>query len=249
MCTILVAWQIDPEAPLMLTANRDELLARPTEGPQALVDEPRIVGGRDVLAGGTWIAVAAGGRVAAVTNRRVTSRDPARRSRGEIPVLLLRHQDDPAAQHAMAELDPADYNPGNVLYASRDHAYVAHLEGARTRMVELTPGLHAVTTVDLDDPDDAKVGRLLAGMEAIVARGHPVEEAVVRLEHLLEDHGPDRSAGLEAACIHGDVYGTRSSSSVILWADGRITYRHAPGRPCEHPREDVSSLLLASAPA
>ena len=177
------------------------------------------------------------------------TRDPARRSRGELPVSLLRHTDDADAERAMAALDPADYNPANVLHASRDHAFVVHLEGVRPRLLELTPGLHALTTVDLDAPDDAKVGRLLAGMEAIVARSHPVEEAVVRLEHLLEDHGPDRSAGLEAACIHGDVYGTRSSSSVILWADGRITYRHAPGRPCEHPREDVSSLLLAGTPA
>ena len=249
MCTILVAWRIDPEAPLMIAANRDELVARPTEGPQALVDEPRIVGGRDVLAGGTWMAVAHDGRVAAVTNRRVGARDPARRSRGELPVSLLRRGGDAGAERAMGALDPAEYNPANVLYASREHAFVTHLEGLRPRLVELTPGLHAVTTVELDDPDDAKVGRLLAGMEAIVARSHPVEEAVVRLEHLLEDHGPDRRAGIDAACIHGDVYGTRSSSSVILWADGRITFRHAPGRPCEHPREDVSSLLLAGTPA
>jgi uncharacterized protein with NRDE domain len=248
MCTILVAWRVDPEAPLMLAANRDELLARATEGPQVLVDDPRVAGGRDVVAGGTWLAVAADGRVAAVTNRRVeTTRDPARRSRGELPLRVLSARGDPGAEHVLADLDPADYNPANLLSASRDHAFVAHLEGPRSRVVELTPGVHVLSTVDLDAPGDEKVGRLLAGMEAIVARSHPAEELVVRLEHMLEDHGPDRSAGLGAACIHGDVYGTRSSSSVVLWADGRVTYRHAPGRPCEHAREDVSALLVHGA--
>ncbi len=60
----------------MLAANRDEFLGRPRPPPAVLVDRPRIAGGRDLLAGGTWMAVAADGRVAAVTNRRSEMRDP-----------------------------------------------------------------------------------------------------------------------------------------------------------------------------
>src|SRR5579859_5683856 len=95
MCTILLAWQNVNDADFVLAANRDELIDRPAEPPQLLVNNPPIVGGRDLLGGGTWLAVAEGERVCAVTNRRTgikgeVIRDPSRRSRGEIPVEALR---------------------------------------------------------------------------------------------------------------------------------------------------------------
>ncbi|HET9051401.1 MAG TPA: NRDE family protein [Candidatus Dormibacteraeota bacterium] len=242
MCTILVAWRVDREAPVLLAANRDELIARPTHAPGVLREAPRVAGGRDAVAGGTWLAVSAAGRVAAVTNRRAGLRDPSRRSRGELPLLLLDAEPGSAAT-VIAGLDPSRYNPANLLDATVDRVLVGQLEGERATVAELSPGVHALTTVDVDDRRDAKVARLLAGAEAILARGHPAEEILVRLERLLEDHGPGRLAGPDAACIHGDVHGTRSSSSVVLWADGRVTYRVAPGRPCEHPRADLSALL------
>lgn len=245
MCTILIAWRVAPGAPLVLAANRDELLARETGGPRLLMERPRAAGGIDLLAGGTWMAVGAPGRVAAVTNRHVERRDPSRRSRGELPLDLLAQPDDVAVEARLTALDFAAYNPCNVLHISRDRALVAHVEASGVGLVELTPGAHVLTTVDLDAAGDAKVARLRAGMEAIVARQHPATELVERMEGLLRDHGPDRAAGLGAACIHGDVYGTRSSSSAVLWAGGGVTYRHAAGRPCVTPHEDVSALLTA----
>jgi len=241
--SILVAWRVTAGAALVLAANRDELLARETGGPRVLRDQPRAVGGVDLVAGGTWMAVAPG-RVAAVTNRQVGVRDPARRSRGELPLDLLGEPDDDAVERRLTSLDPAAYNPCNALHVSRGRALVAHLDGSgRARLVELDPGPHVLTTVDVDAADDARVARLRAGMEAVVARCHPAAELLQRLERLLQDHGPDRAAGPDAACIHGDVYGTRSSSSAVVWDDGRVGYRHAPGRPCVTPREDLTALL------
>ena len=51
------------------------------------------MGGRDLVAGGTWLAVDDGGTVCAVTNRhpgtgKPEPPDPTRRSRGEIPLSL-----------------------------------------------------------------------------------------------------------------------------------------------------------------
>jgi hypothetical protein len=37
------------------------------------------------------------------------------------------------------------------------------------------------------------------------------------------------------------------SSSLIAFADGICTYRHADGRPCEHPYQDMSGLLSRAA--
>ena len=90
MCTILLAWRCVADADVVLAANRDELVARASAPPGLLSEHPRIAGGRDLVAGGTWLAVAADGRLCAVTNRRTGSvdevrRDPDRLSRGEIP--------------------------------------------------------------------------------------------------------------------------------------------------------------------
>jgi hypothetical protein len=44
---------------------------------------------------------------------------------------------------------------------------------------------------------------------------------------------------VDAACIHGDVYGTVSASTVIA-GNGRLVYEHAPGRPCVTPFTQVA---------
>ncbi|MBA3818911.1 MAG: NRDE family protein, partial [Deltaproteobacteria bacterium] len=65
MCTIALLIEVVAGAPLVLAANRDELYARPTRSPEVLRATPRIVGGVDVLSGGTWLAVRADARFAA----------------------------------------------------------------------------------------------------------------------------------------------------------------------------------------
>src|ERR1700682_4554219 len=89
MCLILVAWRAHADYPLVLAANRDEFHAR-AAAPAAWWQDPKILAGRDLVAGGTWLAVAPDGRFAALTN----DRDPAlpqrdARSRGELVPATL----------------------------------------------------------------------------------------------------------------------------------------------------------------
>ena len=90
MCTVIVAWQCYPDAPLVIAANRDELLGRPSDPPLLLTSEPPRWGGRDRLAGGTWLAVDPAGRIGAVTNRHpggvLPTLDASRRTRGTLPL-------------------------------------------------------------------------------------------------------------------------------------------------------------------
>src|SRR2546425_10576574 len=69
MCLIAVA-NGSQKFPLVIAANRDEFYARPTRPAHAWDDDPRVIGGRDLRAGGSWLAVRRGGRFAAVTNVR-----------------------------------------------------------------------------------------------------------------------------------------------------------------------------------
>ena len=239
MCTILLAWKCLPGTPIVLAANRDELIARPNAPPGPLHTNPLIVGGRDLVAGGTWLAVAADGTICAVTNRHPAvgppgAPDPARRSRGEIPVAMLTA--DPAGVPArLAGLRPGIYNPVNVLWLSAERALVAHVDDSGpVRVVDLAPGPHVLTTRDVDDATNPKVAMLRAGMDRALAAADDPDSTVTRLRAILADHTSASDSPVDAACIHGDVYGTVSASTVIA-GEGRLVYEHAPGRPCVTP--------------
>ena len=63
-------FQTVPGAPLIVAANRDELYERPSVAMTVLRQGgPRILGGRDELAGGTWLAVNEHAVVAALVNQ------------------------------------------------------------------------------------------------------------------------------------------------------------------------------------
>jgi uncharacterized protein with NRDE domain len=234
VCTILLAWRCAPGAPAVLAANRDEFLGRASAPPALLARDPRIAGGRDLVAGGTWLAVAADGGLAAVTNRRAPMRDPRRRSRGELPLSVLRAGGDAAVRRLLAGVDPAAYNPFNLLAVSRGQALAAH--GTETmEVVELQPGPHVLTVHDVDRPGEPRVEHLLGRLDDAVRRAPDAVALLLAMEDLLRDP--------EWACVHGDLYGTVSSSSVLVPEAGEVTYRHAPGRPCDAPHRDLSGLL------
>jgi uncharacterized protein with NRDE domain len=240
VCTILLAWQCYPDAPIVLAANRDELIARPSAPPGLLNASPWVVGGRDLLARGTWLAIAAGPTICAVTNRHPDTGeplppDPTRRSRGEIPLSLLLDTGPDEVRDRLAALGPGRYNPVNVLWLSTDRALVAQVDDSGPlRVIDLDPGPHVLTTSDLDDVSRPKVAMLSAGMDAALASGGGPDETLARMRGLLADHTTPTGQAVDAACIHGDVYGTVSASTVIVGRD-RLTYEHAPGRPCVTP--------------
>ena len=239
MCTLLIAYRCLDDAPVVVVANRDEFFDRASTEPRVLNDAPLIVGGADVETGGTWLAVAADGRVAAVTNRWCDGIDPSRLSRGELPAATLL-AGDAGARRWVSGRDPTRYNPFNLIYLSHRQAFVGHCDGTGPmRMVDLDPGLHVVTLGDVDQEDDAKVSFLTARLRAAARPGGSAAAARAAMEQLLCEHGDD----LDAACVHGDGYGTVSSSSVVLASSGEVSYRYAPGPPCRTAHRDVSRLL------
>jgi uncharacterized protein with NRDE domain len=90
MCLLVVVSRLDPAAPLVLGANRDERMDRPAVAATVLRPVgPRIIGGLDEETGGTWLALNEHGVVAGLTNRpSPDGRDPSKRSRGELPLAL-----------------------------------------------------------------------------------------------------------------------------------------------------------------
>src|SRR5690554_7647119 len=96
MCIVIFAWQVDPQYPLLVAANRDEFHHRPAEAARWRGD---VLCGLDLVEGGTWLGVSRAGRFATVTNFRepIIEQQPANRSRGMLPLGFLQGEQTPLA--------------------------------------------------------------------------------------------------------------------------------------------------------
>src|SRR5271154_5215347 len=156
MCLLVVASRIVPGEPLIVGANRDEVLERPSPAVTVL-DEgpPRILGGRDELSGGTWLAVNRFGVCAGLTNQPLgDAKDLSKRSRGELPLILTRHATASAAVDALLSgYSPADYNGSWLLVGDPTSLFFVDFTGAGDGTATgLAPGIHVLENRALGEP-------------------------------------------------------------------------------------------------
>ena len=69
MCLLAVGWRCNDRLPFVFAGNRDEYHGRPTAAAEWWQDAPNVLGGRDLVAGGSWLGISRDGRFAVVTNR------------------------------------------------------------------------------------------------------------------------------------------------------------------------------------
>src|SRR6266849_8974623 len=95
MCTVVLLRRPDHDWPLILGANRDEMVGRPSKPPaRHWPDRPEVVAGLDELAHGSWLGCNDHGVAAAILNRHGTLGPAAGfRSRGELVLEALDHAD------------------------------------------------------------------------------------------------------------------------------------------------------------
>ena len=86
--------------PLIVAANRDEHYDRPSAAPSLIETTPKIIAGRDLRAGGTWLGVNSAGLMVGVLNRHLDGNSPVAdaRSRGLLCMELLRCMSSAAAE-------------------------------------------------------------------------------------------------------------------------------------------------------
>jgi hypothetical protein len=216
---------------MLLAANRDERLDRAWDPPAAWWPEhPGVVGGRDRLGGGTWMAANPAGVVAAVLNRP-GSLGPAagKRSRGELPLLALARETADAAATAISALAAAEWRPFNMVVADRAGAWF--LRGLGTGgpdALPLGPGLHMVTAHDPNDLASPRTARHLPRFQAAPVP-RPEAEDWAAWEALLADdsHEDNIAEALRVPPVGG--FGTVSASLVAIDRDGALDWRFAAG--------------------
>lgn len=226
MCIIFVAYQVHKQYPLILAANRDEFWQRPTQPAQFWPDAPHILGGRDLLAGGTWLGVSRQGRVAAVTNYRDPQQREAERSRGELVSRFLMTK-EPAAYLRQVVEQRAAYNGFNLLAGSLTELYYYsnRLADNKAKPVLLTPGVYGLSNHLLDTPW-FKVEKGKQALKGILAAKTLSPEHLFKLltdRELAPDHLlPETGIGYELEKRHSPIfiqdatYGTRSSTIVLM---------------------------------
>lgn len=239
MCLIAFAWRAHHRYPLILAANRDEFYERPSTGLARWHENADVIGGRDLRAGGSWLAVRAGGRLAAVTNVREGHSDSGRRSRGHLVRDFILGEDLAASFAEDVWLDQALYGGFNLLvHDGEDLIWVTNRPKPAWKSV--MPGIHAIsngapsfvpgqnlwpkvalsiaslnkwirTIPPAGEPD-------LLPLFALLSNNNPVDDK------LLPDTGVDikRERMLAPPFIHSPDYGTRASTVVLVSADADV---------------------------
>ena len=227
MCLIVFRWQPATDFPLVMTANRDEFHARPAAAMGWWKEQPGLLAGRDLQAGGTWLGISRAGRLATVTNYREDVPAVKEQSRGDIVTGFAAADASPS--EFLSSLDGDRYAGFSALAADGSELAYCSNRGQATR--KLPPGLYGLSNAALDTPW-SKLVRSRARLDELLLAGDP------KLDDLLELLG-DRSPASQAELADPDLpfeidraltspfivmpdYGTRCSTAVICRADGHV---------------------------
>jgi hypothetical protein len=242
MCLLGLAIHQIPGYPILLLANREEAYSRPTALPQVfhrVGNRPAWLGGRDLLAGGTWLGINEFGLIAAVTNLPQT-RPPANpRSRGLLCTQLLGSQSaKDGLATALAELESRNYAGCHLVVADREFAYCIEA-GDEIRLRRLDDGVHVITNSAMSGTGDRRSIRVYKEFAGVSVQN--AADWIVRAEFISRLTGSESEP---AVCVVGADRGTVSAAVVALGSahsDSRFLF--APGPPHVTPFDDYSPML------
>jgi uncharacterized protein with NRDE domain len=243
MCLVLIALDAHPDYPLIVAANRDESHQRPAQGLHWWSDRPDVAGGRDALAGGTWMAVRADGRCAAVLNDARIAAPPGAPSRGSlVPDFLgvADPRDTIEAIHARA----GTYAGFHFLGVDGGRGWCVSQSLAEPRALE--PGVHGVDNDGLDS-GGARLEHARSRFASLLRHG-PATQSLLGL--LADDSEPGPGGGdRRPVFVRGDDFGTRCSTVFRIDIDGHaelVERRFDAAGQCHDERRLEWALALAA---
>ncbi|WP_461518280.1 NRDE family protein [Porticoccus sp.] len=230
MCLIVFAWQSHAQFPLILVANRDEYYRRPTATAHFWEENPAILGGRDLQAGGTWMGIRRDGRWTAVTNYREGEAATAPRSRGELTANFLMGEEP--IEHFAAEALHNGYLFGGFNLLLGDDDQLLYCSNREPNPKQLAPGIYSLSNHLLDSPWPKAVHAREA-LTALICTPNPEPEALLsclqRDTPYADELLPDTGVGLELErmlsppFIRSANYGTRSTTVLMKNPHGNIS--------------------------
>jgi Transport and Golgi organisation 2 len=248
MCTLVILRRLGHRWPVLIGANRDEMIDRPSKPPgRHWPDRPELIAGLDVLAGGSWLGINDWGVAAAVLNRH-GSLGPAtdKRSRGELVLEALDHADATAAAEALSDLDPAAYRTFNLIIADESQGFwLRHAGGPRIESKSLKDGLSMIAAGDLDELATRRLELALPAFRAWPTPDPDNEDWSSWQSLLGSTRAPPNEPSTAAMRFRTDGYGTVSSAMIALPArdgsDRRPVFRFTEWLPNSSPWRDITS--------
>lgn len=233
MCLLAFAIDSHPRYRLVLAANRDENFVRPTAAARFWDDDLRILAGRDLEAGGTWLGVSRSGRLAALTNYYGPDEYAVDKlSRGWLITDFLKSDLSPGGYLEHLRRTGDRYNGFGLVFGDSTGLNYYTNRGPSVR--GLAAGVHGLSN-HLLDTHWPKVSAVTAGLQKFIVNTDAIdpENLFILLsdrtrypDQLLPDTGVgiERERSLSSIFVTLDEFGTRCSTVILIDRDNRMTF-------------------------
>jgi uncharacterized protein with NRDE domain len=219
MCTLILLRRTNSDWPILIAANRDERKERTWRPPGRHWPEfPEIIAGMDQYGGGSWIGVNRSGVTALILNRQGSlGPQENKRSRGEIVIEALTHQDACTASEAIIDLNTKAYRDFNLLLTDNTQTYWIRLDSTQSSKIqisEIPDGLWMLTSGNLNDFESPRIKYFLSKFQS-AATPKPDKRDWLEWITLLQ-RGSTTDNPEDGMCFQNNNFGTISSSLIAL---------------------------------
>ncbi len=246
MCTILLAYRVARDWPLILGNNRDEFHARLAVPPRVFsrgqgAGRRRWLAPLDLAAGGSWWACNDRGLLVCLTNRwHGQLREVGLVSRGQLVHDLVQCPDPGAVREKLAATTLAAFSPFNLLVAAATEAFL-FTNYPQPEEISLAPGFHFVGNGILPRENSLKARMAARKFAELERAGSGKVEIMAAFARLLRQPLPQEWIPPQGFNVFLDGYGTTSSTLLAVGAAvGALHLAYAPGNPLRTPYRDGS---------
>lgn len=223
MCLIFLSFNQHPQYPLIIAANRDEFFERPATPMGFWPEHPKLLAGKDLTAGGTWLGVTKTGYFAMLTNYRdMANIRPNAPTRGKLVLDYLIGELAPAGYLQALHSSAAQYNGYNIILGTLDDPW--YYSNQSNKIYQLGTGLYGLSNALLDSKWP-KVTHGKAKFQAIISKEN---FSITELLDFMydktlapDDQLPDTGIGYEKEKLLSSMfidmpgYGTRNTTVLL----------------------------------
>ena len=242
MCLIFLSYNQNKEYPLVILANRDEFYNRPTQSANYWNENPRILGGKDLEGGGTWMGITKNGYMAMLTNYRdianIKNNAP---TRGKLVSDYLTGEFKTKEYLLALSQTASQFNGYNLIAGTFDDPW--YYSNYQQKIVRLGTGLYGLSNGLLNSNwPKVEAGKLMLAPLLLKSTLNKEELFKTMTNEVMAENEKLPSTGLtlekermlSPMFIKTDGYGTRCTTLITVDKKGEVEFIERPfenGKP------------------